>query len=533
MHIFSQVKNKLSNKFGNKEFIKMYWKIATPAFLWAIFISLSPILTNLFIVSVIPHNIFGNNNEQFTKIFNFNIYALSYINILSVVLIMSSFSIIGNLVVKKDLFKLNEIMKIILQLSIIISIIITVFLNIYSYSFENQILGLTNNYNNNNFSLSYGSTFMSWSSISIIFYMMNWFFISSFSILKLTWLQCFSSIIGLIFYLILLSIYSTNIHYSSFEDKKTIIRNYALIYDAWYAFQDILIFGYCYLPYTLKLLKEEKKIKIIKQNNIAYKYFYFLRKWSFKYNKDLFIFFFKYSFWIIIDVIVWVIADIFSQVASVRDPNPGLNNENQNLYNQIILLCTQYTTYLYLFFNGFGFITNGIMNPTLINGGINNSKKYTKYMFWWSLLIGLIIFLLILIVSYELNMYLIGGINSPEKVESTSKYTYRDLWNMAMLMCVIYGLYMFLNIIFNNIYYFQLSGNSRFIVLSDGAISLIYVILTWSLILTHNNMNNIFAWYVLNKSYILWKFIIGLIIIKNRKIYNTIDHPNWIWEKNN
>ncbi|MBP5783513.1 hypothetical protein J6W32_02825 [bacterium] len=64
---------------------------------------------------------------------------------------------------------------------------------------------------------------------------------------------------------------------------------------------------------------------------------------------------------------------------------------------------------------------------------------------------------------------------------------------MGMGMSCIYGAYMFINIMFNNIYYFQISGNSRLILLTDAFVSVVYAILTWGLILTHNNLDNLFA----------------------------------------
>lgn len=523
-------KNILIKNFGDKYFIKQYWKIATPAFLWAIFISLGPIFTNIFIVSVVPNNLFGINNIALNNIFNYNIYAFSYIYILSVIFIMSSFSLVGNLIAKNDLEKLNSIMKDILYLSLFISIIVTIFIAIYSIGFEQQIIGFSNTRNNN--LLNESSTFLSWSSISIIFYMLNWYFIASFSSLKLIWIQCYSSIFGLLFYLMILAIYTVTIKdNNSFNNKNNICRNFAIIYDLWYFIQDFFIFIYCYIPYIYKFNKENKKIKLIKAKNLAYSYFYFLRKLNLKSDFSLLKFYFKYSYWIMIDILVWVIADIFSQVLGVRNPDPGINSNQQELYHKIILLCTQYSTYLYIFFNGFGLITNNFLASPLANAKLKEASDNTRKMFLWGFIIALLLLIIVFCISYELNMYLIGGINTPNKIDNSIGYSYKELWNMGMVMSCIYGSYMFLNIIYNNIYYFQLSGNSRLIVLSDALVSLVYAIMTWCLILTHNNFNNLFAFYTLNKSYVLWKLIIGLIIVGSKKSFNSIDKPNWLIHK--
>ncbi|MBO6041742.1 hypothetical protein J6P52_00990 [bacterium] len=49
---------------------------------------------------------------------------------------------------------------------------------------------------------------------------------------------------------------------------------------------------------------------------------------------------------------------------------------------------------------------------------------------------------------------------------------------MGFGMSCIYAIYMFINIMFNNVYYFEVSGNSRLIILSDAFVSVIYAILT-------------------------------------------------------
>ena len=531
---FKKKDNWLVKNFGDKVFVSCYWKIAFPAFLWAIFISLSPIFATVIITSVIPKNTFGNNNATLSNIYNYNIFGFSYIDILSVVFIIAGFSIIGNLIAKKDLIKLNEIMKDILYFSLIISIIITIFMTIYSQEFEKNLFGFSQSY------LTYGSTFMSWSAISIIFYMLTWYFISSFSSLNLIWIQCFSAIVSFIFYLIVLSSYSFCLSIN--ETKKetiSIVRNYAIIYDFWYLVQIIIVFGYCYLPNIYKIKKINNKLAIIKEENIAYNYFYFLRKINWKIDWKLVAFYFIYSYWIMLDVAIWAIADIFSQIGGVIDPHAGLNASNQKIYHQVILLCTQYSIYLYIFFNGFGLITNQFLSIPLANQEIDLAKKNTKRLFWWGFIIALSLLFFVLIISYELNMYLIGGINNPHKYwyyqttidnkYETTMFTYQQLWNMGMGMSCIYGVYMFINIIFNNIYYFEVSGNSRWIWFSDAFVSVIYAILTWSLILTHNNLNNLFAWYALNKSYVLFKLFFGLIIVLTKKTLNSIDKPNWIF----
>ncbi|MBO7044248.1 hypothetical protein J6W34_07005 [bacterium] len=117
--------------------------------------SLSPIFATVFITSVVPNNIFGNNNATLSNIYNYNIFGFSYIDILSVVFVIAGFSIVGNLIAKKDLVKLNEIMKDILYFSLIISIIITIFMTIYSQNFEMNLFGFSDSY------LIYGSKFLS------------------------------------------------------------------------------------------------------------------------------------------------------------------------------------------------------------------------------------------------------------------------------------------------------------------------------------------------------------------------------------
>ncbi|MBR4486769.1 hypothetical protein IKS57_05515 [bacterium] len=42
--------------------------------------------------------------------------------------------------------------------------------------------------------------------------------------------------------------------------------------------QILIIFGYCYLPNIYKIARSNHKLTIIKERNIAYDYFYFLRK---------------------------------------------------------------------------------------------------------------------------------------------------------------------------------------------------------------------------------------------------------------
>ena len=81
---------------------------------------------------------------------------------------------------------------------------------------------------------------------------------------------------------------------------------------------------------------------------------------------------------------------------------------------------------------------------------------------------------------------------------------------------------------YNNIYYFQISGNSRWILLTDAFVSVVYAILTWGLILTHNNLDNLFAWYALNKSYVIWKLFIGIIVIVKDKSLNSVKDPGYI-----
>lgn len=526
----------LQKYFGNKAFVKAYWKVAIPAFLWAIFVSLAPIFATVFITSIIPNGTFGINNATLNNVFNYNVFSFGYINILSVVFVLAGFGMIGNLIAKNDFTKLNEIMKDILYMSLICSIIITIFMTIYSQNFEYNLLGFSGSY------LTYGSTFMAWSAVSIIFYMLDWYFISSFGCLGLIWVQCWSSIVGFIFYLIVLGAYSASIaHTDNLDD---ISRNYALIYDFWNIIQVIFIFGYCYLPHVYKWTRTEGKLKLVKIDNIAYQYFYFLRKLNFKIDWNLIKFYFVYSYWIMLDVVIWAISDIFSQIGGVVDPHAGLNAENQKIYHQIILLCTQYSTYLYIFFNGFGLITNVFLSVPLGRGEIKNASENTRKMFWWGFIIAFGLLTLVLVLSYELNMYLIGGINNPDAYWhfqtnnglSTTSFTYKQLWNMGMGMSCIYGGYMFINIMFNNVYYFELSGNSRWIVVTDALISVVYAILTWSLILTHDNLDNLFAWYALNKSYVLWKLAIGLIVVGYRKSLNSIDAPHWLlakWKSHN
>ena len=533
---FSKKDNWLVNYFGDKTFIRSYWKIALPAFLWAIFVSLSPIFATVFITSVVPNNIFGNNNATLSNIYNYNIFGFSYIDILSVVFVIAGFSIVGNLIAKKDLVKLNEIMKDILYFSLMISIVITIFMTIYSQNFEKNLFGFSDSY------LIYGSKFLSWSAISIIFYMLDWYFISSFSSLNLIWIQCFSAVIGFIFYLVVLGSYSASLNkHENINEAINIVRNYAIIYDFWYVIQIIIIFGYCYLPNIYKLSINDHKLRWIKERNIAYNYFYFLRKFQWSINWKLVKFYFIYAYWIMLDVSIWAIADIFSQIGGVIDPHAGLNEQNQKIYHQIILLCTQYSTYLYIFFNGFGLITNKFLSIPLGLNEIYDAKQNTKKLFWWGFIIALCLFFFVLIISYELNMYLIGGINHPyeywtyqatinNKTQLT-EFTYKQLWDMGFGMSCIYAIYMFINIMFNNVYYFEVSGNSRLIILSDAFVSVIYAILTWCLILTHNNLNNLFAWYSLNKSYVLFKLFFGIMIIFYEKALNSINHPNWIFIK--
>ncbi len=111
---------------GDKAWIKAYWKVAIPAFLWSIFVSLLlsmyalAIFATVFIASVLPHDMFGTNNATLNNVYNYNIYGFSYIDILAVVFVLAGFSIIGNYIAQNDLKKLNEIMKDILMFLIAI-----------------------------------------------------------------------------------------------------------------------------------------------------------------------------------------------------------------------------------------------------------------------------------------------------------------------------------------------------------------------------------------------------------------------------
>lgn len=526
----------LQKYLGDKAFIKAYWKVAIPAFLWAIFVSLGPICATAFITSVIPNGTFGVNNQTLNDIFNYNIYAFGYVNILSVTFVLAGFSMIGNLIAKNDLAKLNEIMKDILWISMLCSIIVAIFMTVFSQGFEENIMGFYGP------GSQYYSTFMSWAAISTIFYMLDWYFISSFGCLGLIWVQCWSAIIGFIFYIIVIGAYSASVVKG--DNLNDISRNYAIVYDFWNIIQVIFIFGYCYFPTIYKLVRIDGKLQIQKVPNIAYQYFYFLRKWKFSVDWKLLGFYFVYSYWVMLDVVIWAVSDILSQVGSLRYPHAatGGNINSEMVYHVILLLCTQYSTYLYVFFNGFGLITNVFLSVPLGRGEIKNAGENTRRMFWWGFVIAFVLLAIVLVLSYELNMYLIGGTKNPgaywqyknEGLWVTTKYTYRDLWNMGMGMSCIYGGYMFINIMFNNIYYFELSGNSRFIVWTDAFISVVYAIVIWSLMLTNNNLDNFFSWYALGKSYVLWKLALGLIVVGYRKSLNSVDAPNWIlfnWRK--
>ena len=515
---------------GDKAWIRAYWKVAIPAFLWSIFVSLAPIFATVFIASVLPHNMFGTTNATLNNVYNYNIYGFSYIDILAVVFVLAGFSIIGNYIAQNDLKKLNEIMKDILMFSIAISIIVTIFMTIYSQDFDKNLFGFSGSY------LTYGSTFLAWSAVSIIFYMLDWYFISSFVCLNLIWVQCWSAIIGFIFYLIVLGAYSASVNASA--NTVDVARDYGIIYDFWYIVQILIIFLYCYIPQVYKLTFSNWQFHLSKERNVAYTYFYFLRTIKWTIDWPLVGFFFKYSYWVMLDAAIWAVADIFSQVGGVIDPHAGLDAQNQKIYHQIILLCSQYSTYLFIFFNGFGLITNIFLSIPLGRGLIKNAKENTTRMFWWGFIIALCLLFIVLIISYELNMYLIGGVNDPNKHWSfqlsvngslqTTTFTYRELWIMGMGMSCIYGAYMFINIMFNNIYYFQISGNSRLILLTDAFVSVVYAILTWGLILTHNNLDNLFAWYALNKSYVIWKLFIGIIVVAKDKSLNSVKDPGYI-----
>ena len=88
---------------GDKAWIRAYWKIAIPAFLWSIFVSLAPIFATVFIASVLPHDMFGTTNATLNNVYNYTIYGFSYIDILAVVFVLAGFSMIGNYIAQNDL----------------------------------------------------------------------------------------------------------------------------------------------------------------------------------------------------------------------------------------------------------------------------------------------------------------------------------------------------------------------------------------------------------------------------------------------
>lgn len=534
--------------FGDVNFIKTFWKLLLPSFVWGFISSLVPLLFNLF-TNLYFSNHQNANNNLYVSI-NYTYITMATVNYLSVVLVVSLFPAIGNFIGNQQYGNFKQTIRFGFIVGMVVSSLLMIFEQAFAKEFVSAII-YSNKAIGNQVNLSV-NILRSMSFIGFS-YVWIWIYIPSLSSMKNTKVLLYSSVLSLIYFLIVYLSYLTVLSKNydlvdNFSVQLQAAYSIGGIYLSYFFIQPLIIYLYCLFAYQFKYA-ELKIAQVFNKKITEYNFFSLKTKpiiekqvlfmKDFFLTKLLIIRVLKLSWGNILDQALFNIIGIlhlvfgtnfggyFSEGEGFNLINPQYSaNAANDYYKLIIIVPSMITGLLYGIFNSFIIAPQYFVANKFGQKHKQEARRNMHYCMNWSYLIGLLLFVIIFIFAFFLNkitntstdpnawydIYLGNNI--------VAQVRYYQLWKDSQNIMLLFAFVAFLYSISTMGFYVVLNGASKLIVLADTLGSLIFVIITMALHYTH--FSNMYAYYIIPNLDKLFKYIIYMLIIATNKSNNSI-----------
>ncbi len=198
---FTLTNNKFHNffikAFGDKNYIKTFWKLLTPSLLWGLITSVVPLLFNLFtgLVFTLPN---GQHGSIYVAV-NYTYSTFVTFDYISTIIIFSIFAAIGNYTGARKYEALKETLRMGIYSSLIISFVLLLFEQIFAAQFAQKLIYL-NSYNDKEVALTV--ILIRSMSLFCFFFAWGWLYVPALSSISNNKPLYYSAIVGLVFFLI-------------------------------------------------------------------------------------------------------------------------------------------------------------------------------------------------------------------------------------------------------------------------------------------------------------------------------------------
>ncbi|GAA5414831.1 hypothetical protein UREOM_5420 [Ureaplasma sp. OM1] len=558
-----------SKAFGNREFVRTFWKLIMPSILWGGITSVVPLFFNLF-SSLFFSNGDGGHSNLYIAV-NYTYDTLSTVNYLVVTLLFSVFPAIGNFIGYGQFRNYRETVRFALYVGLASCTILMIFEQIFARDFAINLVYLEVVSNEQLTMCTNLIRLMSFMSYAFLW---MWLYIPSLSSIKNTTVVLWSSIISLIFFFIAdpVYLYCLTKGVKDVFDNGPIQSNAAYgigaIYITYFFIQPIVVYIYCkfinhfkYAGYKIKFwfLKTfkpqynptdydyylDKELELIKYAHFQESELLFFDDWrvSGRIMKQVC----KLAWGNILDQLFFnsfsIVHLIFvTNFGGGLPTGPGFNvldpsvsgHAGHAFYKTIYNIPSMLITFFYGIFNAFTVAPQYFVARELGKGNIKDAKRNAYICINWSYAMGAVFMVIIIIFAFFITRATLPA-NNPNDLYVLVKAktaggaplataTYAQVWAYSRNMMLLFSIILFTSTISNMTLYVVIQGASKYIVLADTLGKVIFTVI--AVVLHYSRFDNLYAYYVIPHLDRFFQWIIYMIILGTGQCFNSIHTVN-------
>lgn len=544
--------NKVAVKiFGDRLFVKTFWKLLLPTILWGVVTSVVPVLFNLFNSIFFDNAKTGAHANMYVAV-NYTYETFTTVNYFATIFIFSLFPAIGNFVGHGQYKEYRETLRFSMYTGVAAAFILMICEQIWATQFAEGLIYL-NRYIGDQIRISV-NLMRTMSFIGFCFVWM-WLYVPSLSSINNTRPLIYSSIISFIFFIIADPIY---LHILSSHGD--LVTNLALqyqaaygiggIYLAYFAIQPIYVYLYCKFFYQIK--KTSLKIKKLFKKDITDADFELLKRTTFLEHEMLLMNDWRVPKKLMKQILILSWGNLLDQTLfnavevlhfvygtnfggsflsgngfELLDKNPEASNAAANqFYKMIVSNPEMLIVFFYGIFNAFSIAPQYFIARELGAKRKDVAQRNIWLCMNWSYIIGVTLMIVVIIFALFINHVTFPADNGDlwYNIEHHGKLIarvqYWVIWDQARLTMIFFG---FLLVSYCGSmmgFYVVLSGASKLIVLGDTVGTIIFTAV--AMILHYTHFNNPIAYYFIPHLDKLFKYIIYMVIIGTKQSMNSI-----------